>query len=247
MKLFVSIALTLAAVLGAPAQQPLVLLDPARGGPQGGAHIADRTEEKQVTLQVAQRLASLLRARGFAVEMTREGDADATIDQRAALANTTHPIACVLLHASATGQGVHLFTTTLAQPSTVDPNAPVPWDGAQAAYAARSQALASALRDAFSRTKLGVTVGTTWSRPMDNMQCPAVLVEMGPLNDGTTADDPPYGNKVADTVAGTMLFWRNKVGSMTPPPPPKPEPVTPSAPKPDAATSAPGSTPGATR
>lgn len=238
--------LVLAAALSAPAQQPVVLLDPARGGPQGGAHIADRVEEKQVTLQVAQRLASLLRARGFAVEMTRDADADASIDQRAALANTTHPIACVLLHAAATGQGVHLFTTTLAQPATVDPNAPVPWDGAQAAFAARSQALASALRDAFTRTKLGVTTGTTWSRPMDNMQCPAVLVEMGPLKDGTTADDPPYGIKVADTVAGTMLFWRNKVGTMTPPAPPKPEPVIPPPPKPVAATSSTG-TAGATR
>lgn len=214
----------------AAAQQPLVLLDPARGGPQSGAHVADRVEEKQVTLQVAQRLASLLKARGFAVEMTRDGDTDVSNDSRAALANTTHPIACILLHASATGQGVHLFTTTLARPATVDPSAAVAWDSAQAAYAARSHALAEALRETFSRTRLGVTSGTTWTRPMDNMQCPAVVVEMGPQKDGTSADDPPYQNKVADTVAGTLLFWKNKVGGMTPPappPPPKPEPVVP--------------------
>ena len=219
-----------AAVSTAVAQQPLVLLDPARGGPQSGAHIADRVEEKQVTLQVAQRLASLLKARGFAVEMTRDGDTDVSNDSRAALANTSHPIACILLHASGTGQGLHLFTTTLGQPATVDPSAAVTWDSAQAAYAARSHALAEALRETFSRTRLGVTSGTTWTRPMDNMQCPAVVVEMGPQKDGTAADDPPYQNKVSDTVAGTLLFWKNKVGGMTPPappPPPRPEPVAP--------------------
>ena len=211
--------------LSAAAQQPLVLIDPARGGSKGGSHIADRVEEKQVTLQVAQRLGNLLRARGFAVQMTRESDVDTTNDQRAALANTTHPIACILLYASSTGDGVHLFTTTLPQPSTVDPAAPVVWDEAQSAYAARSQALASGLREAFGRTRIPTASGTTWMRPLDNMQCPAVAVEMGPQKDGTAADDPPYQNRVADTIAGVLLFWRNKVGSMTPPAPPKPVPV----------------------
>ncbi|MEZ2348230.1 N-acetylmuramoyl-L-alanine amidase [Terriglobus sp. RCC_193] len=215
--------------LSAAAQQPFVLIDPARGGSKGGSHIADRVEEKQVTLQVAQRLGNLLRARGFAVQLTRDSDVDTTNDQRAALANTTHPIACILLYASSTGNGVHLFTTTLPQPPTVDPAAPVVWDEAQSAYAARSQALASGLREAFDRTRIPIASGTTWMRPLDNMQCPAVAIEMGPQKDGTAADDPPYQNRVADTIAGVLLFWRNKIGSMTPPAPPKPEPTTPAA------------------
>ncbi|MEG9433229.1 N-acetylmuramoyl-L-alanine amidase family protein [Terriglobus sp. ADX1] len=221
--------------ISAAAQQPLVLIDPARGGSKGGAHIADRVEEKQVTLQVAQHLGNLLRARGFAVQVTRDSDVDTTNDQRAAIANTTHPIACILLYASSTGNGVHLFTTTLPQPSMVDPAAPVVWDEAQSAYAARSQALASGMREAFGRTRIPIASGTTWMRPLDNMQCPAVAIEMGPQKDGTAADDPPYQNRVAETIAGVLLFWKNKVGSMTPPAPPKPEPTatTPSsAPKP---------------
>lgn len=220
---------TLLLAASAAAQQPLVLLDPARGGSQGGSHIADRVEEKQVTLQVAQRLANLLRARGFAVQLTRDADTDTSNDQRAAAANTTHPIACILLSASASGNGVHLFTTTLPQPATVDPAAPVPWDQAQAAYASRSHALASGMQQAFARTRLPIATGTTWTRPLDNMQCPAVAVEMGPMQDGTGADDPPYQNKVTDTIAGVLLFWRNRVGSMTPPAPPKPEPAAPAA------------------
>jgi N-acetylmuramoyl-L-alanine amidase len=228
-KLFISFLLL---TVSAAAQQPLVLIDPARGGSQGGSHIADRVEEKQVTLQVAQRMANLLRARGFAVQLTRDADTDTTNDQRAAVANTTHPIACILLSASSTGNGVHLFTTTLPQPATVDPAAPVQWDQAQAAYAARSHALASGMKEAFGRTRLPIATGTTWTRPLDNMQCPAVAIEMGPLQDGTAADDPPYQSRVADTIAGVLLFWRNKVASMMPPAPPKPEtppPVAPSA------------------
>lgn len=211
----------------APPQGPLVLLDPAGGGAQGGSSIADRVEEKQVTLQVAERLASLLRARGFAVELTREADTDVSGDQRAALANTSHPIACILLHASNTGQGVHLYTTNLKQLPVVDPAAPVLWDEAQSAFAARSQALGVSLHEAFGRTRIPVAAGTAWLRPLDNMQCPAVAVEMGPLHDSTTADDPSYENKVANAVAGVLLDWRNRVGRMTPPAPPKPAPVVP--------------------
>jgi N-acetylmuramoyl-L-alanine amidase len=210
--------LLLVASAAASAQQPLVLLDPARGGSAGGGYIADRTEEKQVTLQTALRLASLLRARGFAVELTREADVDTTNDARAALANTTHPIACVLLHASSVGRGVHLYTTSMRQVNP-DPSVPAPWDEAQAAYADRSRALENELATAFGRSKLPVSSGSTWMRPLDNMQCPTVAVEVSPLKDGTGAEDPSYQGKVADVVAGAMLFWRGKVGAMTPPPP----------------------------
>ena len=198
-----------------------MLLDPARGGAEAGSHIADRREEKQVTLQMATRLASLLRARGFTVEMTREADTDTSNDARAALANTTHPIACVLLHASAAGTGVHLYTTSMQQVNP-DPSQPALWDAAQAAYADRSRAMENELATAFGRSKLPVSAGTTWMRPLDNMQCPAVAVEVSPQKDGTAADDPSYQGKVADVIAGAMLFWRGKVDSMTPAPPPKP-------------------------
>lgn len=225
----------LAASLGAYAQQPMVLLDPARGGAETGGRVADRTEEKQVTLQMSIRLASLLRARGFDVELTRDADTDVSNDARAALANTTHPIACVLLHASAVGTGVHLYTTSLQQVDT-DPSQPALWDAAQAAFAERSRTMQSDLAAAFRRSRLPVSSGTTWMRPLDNMQCPAVAVEVSPQKDGTGPEDPTYEGKVAEVIAGSMLFWRGKVGSMTPAPPPAPipKPVVDALPKPAA-------------
>ncbi len=206
------------------AQGPLILLDPARGGSDGGAHIGDRVEEKQVTLDLAQHLASLLRARGFTVEMTRDADVDATNDARAALANTTHPIACILLHATPVGRGVHLYTTSLHQ-SMVATSAAVRWDEAQAVFADRSRALRADLKAAFPRSKIPVSAGQTWMRPLDNMQCPAVAVEIGPQDEDTTAEDNGYQGQISSAIANTLLLWRNKVASLAPPEPPAPVPV----------------------
>lgn len=191
----------------AHAQGAVVLLDPARGGAETGGRIADRVLEKQVTLDLAGRLGSMLRARGFTVAMTREADTDTTNDARAALANTTHPIACILLHATATGVGLHLYTTSLPQ-STADASSPQLWDQAQAAYANQSALLAKELQTAFARSRIPVSMGKTWMRPLDNMQCAAVAVEVSPQKDGTGANDNAYQARIADVIAGAMIFWR---------------------------------------
>ncbi len=208
----------------ARAQQPLVLLDPARGGSDGGARIGDRLAEKQVTLDLAQHLASMLRARGFTVELTRDADADVTNDARAALANTTHPVACILLHATPVGRGVHLYTTSLRQ-TVVPAGAAVRWDEAQAAFADRSRVLRDDLKAAFPRSKIPVSTGQTWMRPLDNMQCPAVAVEVSPENEDTTAQDNGYQGQISSAIANTLLLWRNKVASLAPPEPPPAEVV----------------------
>ena len=217
------------------AQQPLVLLDPARGGSQPGAHIADGIDETEVTLNLAQRLASLLRARGFAVELTREADVDVSNDARAALANTTHPVACILLHATPAGAGVHLFTTAQRQSDTAA-GSPIRWNQAQAAYAERSRTLRDDLKVAFPRSKINATGGQTWMRPLDNMQCPAVAVEVAPRKDGgDTAGDTSYQAQIASAIANTLLLWRGKLQATLPPEPalvpPQPKPaVKPSVP-----------------
>ena len=196
-------------------QPPTILLDPAQGGAQAGAHIADRVDEKQVTLAVAQRLASLLRARGFTVVMTRDADVDVTNDARAALANNTLPIACILLHATTAGRGVHLYTTAQHQQNVATGGA-VLWDEAQASFAGRSRALEGDLKSAFGRSRIAASSGETWMRPLDNMECPAVAVEIAPESSGSTADNNPYQTQIASAIANTLLVWRGKVQSLAP-------------------------------
>lgn len=200
------------------AQQPLVLLDPACGGTNSGAQIADRVPEKQVTLDLAGRLASLLRARGFAVSMTREADVDVSNDARAALANNTHPMACILLYAAPGGSGVHVYSTGQRQAAAA--GAAVHWDEAQAPFAERSQALANDLHAALDQAHITASAGKTWMRPLDNMQCPAVAVELLPEKVGKGADDSSYQSHVANAVANTLLQWRGKMAAMAPPPAP---------------------------
>lgn len=223
-------------LVAASAQQPVILLDPARGGAESGAAIADRLPEKQVTLETAARLASLLRARGFTVAMTREADVDVTNDARATLANNLRPIACILLHATGTGKGVHLYTSALRQ-KVAGSGSPTRWDEAQAAYVERSHALGTDLKAALQHAKITATVGQTWMRPLDNMQCPAVAVEVAPEKDGTGPQDSTYQALISNALANTLLQWRVKIDSMAPPEP-LPPPVAPKPTVPAPQTSA---------
>jgi len=54
-----------------PPARPVIVIDPAHGGSDGGDRVADRVLEKAVTLELANRLRPLLLARGFDVRMTR--------------------------------------------------------------------------------------------------------------------------------------------------------------------------------
>ncbi len=98
------------------------MLDPAHGGTDSGARIGDTTLEKNVTLALAFRLRSLLTARGFTVVLTRDSDTATepnspsnplTLDDRAGIANHARGAACLLLHATGRGTGVHLYTSEL--------------------------------------------------------------------------------------------------------------------------------------
>ena len=56
-------------------------------------------------------------------------------------------------------------------------------------------------------------------RPLDNMQCAAVAVEVSPQDEDTTAEDNGYQGQISSAVANTLLLWRNKVASLAPPEP----------------------------
>ena len=70
----------------------LVVLDPAHGGPDGGATLAGSAAEKDVTLALASRLRAALGAAGFTILSTRDSDPATvlTTDQRADIVNRTH-------------------------------------------------------------------------------------------------------------------------------------------------------------
>ena len=195
----------------------VIVLDPAHGGTDTGARISDNLLEKQVTLAFAARLRPLLAAAGFTVVVTRDADPSEatplTTDQRAGTANHVRALACLLLHATPSGTGAHIFTSALA-PSDSSPDAPaLPWGSAQAAYVPLSLRLANELGVSFLHANIPPLIGKASSRPIDNLTCPAVALELAPLlssNSSTTPlTDPPYQQRAAQAITDALISWRN--------------------------------------
>jgi N-acetylmuramoyl-L-alanine amidase len=203
-----------------PAQQPtprtLILLDPAHGGPDPGARLRNNLLEKDITLAFAARLRALLSTSGFAVISTHETDPAVpfTTDQRAEIGNHAHPTACLILHATSSGTGIHIVTSALAPDTFEDTHAPIPWNTAQSASIPQSLDLANEIGLALDRAKLPVILSRASLRPLDNLTCPAVAIEIAPLNpagsDATPVNSPAYQQNIAKAIAAAIGSWRSR-------------------------------------
>ncbi|GGA53347.1 hypothetical protein GCM10011507_00510 [Edaphobacter acidisoli] len=200
------------------AQQPrsTILLDPAHGGPDSGAHLANNVLEKDVTLAFAARLRASLTAAGLAVATTRDIDPGTVMaaDLRAGIANHARPAACILIHATDSGNGVHIITSAL--PATNTQPRIIPWNTAQAAFIPQSLALANQAGAALTRANLPVLVEQASVRPIDNLTCPAIAIEIAPLGNPSNPDeltpvtDAAYQQRIADAVAKAVAAWRSQ-------------------------------------
>jgi N-acetylmuramoyl-L-alanine amidase len=227
--LFFALALQAAAQQPQPAQTAppapgarfVVVIDAAHGGDDNGAHLSSGQLEKAANLALSVRLRSLLTARGFQVVTTRENDAFIDLNRRAELANHANAAACISLHATDSGSGIHIFASSLA---SANPTRFMPWKTAQAAWETRSLALAGAVNSALSHSGLSVTLGRIPLSGVESMTCPALAVELGPQRDAdkkVTAqpDNPDYQAQVANALAAAMLEWRsdpNRTGARKP-------------------------------
>ena len=195
-----------------PPSRFVVVLDAAHGGDDLGGRFSDGQPEKAFTLAFSVRLRSLLAARGIQVVTTRESDETVDLDRRAAIANRANAQACLSLHGSESGAGVHLFVSSLAP---AQPTRFTPWKTAQAASVTRSLALAGALNSALLQAGMNVTLGRTALLAVDSMTCPAVAVEIaperGPGKKVTAGlDDSDYQARVAGALAAALLEWRSE-------------------------------------
>jgi len=189
----------------------VVVVDAAHGGSDTGAKIGPGILEKDVTLELAGRLRSVLKAHGVEVVMTRQTDTNVNAMDRAETANHAEAAACLVVHATATGSGVHLYTSSLGPtPRT----AFLPWATAQSAFVTQSLKLESEIDSALVHTAIPVTMGRASVEPMDKLACPEVAVEMAPLVAGhvTTArplTDVSYQKQVVDALAAALEQWRS--------------------------------------
>jgi N-acetylmuramoyl-L-alanine amidase len=196
-----------------PPPRFVVALDAAHGGDDTGGKLEDNQLEKSFTLAFSVRLRSLLGARGIQVVTTREQDIAVDADHRAAVANHAGAEACLILHASESGQGVHLYVSSVAP---VQARGFVAWKTAQAAFLDRSVRLAGVLNSALSHASITVLAGRVGLPGLDSMSCPAVAVEIAPetmtsrSGSNGALDDPDYQARVAGALAGALLEWRTE-------------------------------------
>ncbi|HEY0161170.1 MAG TPA: N-acetylmuramoyl-L-alanine amidase [Edaphobacter sp.] len=190
----------------------LVVLDPAHGGRDSGATITNTTEEKDVTLAIAQLLRPALVSQGFTVVGTRDSDmADMlTADQRAGTANHVRPLACIVIHAAPVGSGVRIFTSELP-PQTPSASRALPWDKAQAPAVPMSLRLANEVGLALDAAHLPALLLKASVPPVDSLLCPAIAVEIGPLKSSgspTPATSTGYQQRVANAIAAGLASYR---------------------------------------
>lgn len=130
-----------------------MILDPAHGGPDSGAH--DPSEEgaveKDLVLAIALGMRRELERQGVRVVLTRQNDSGLSINDRAAAANAIGAGFFVSLHIGSTGaantaQSYSFGTRQGGAPPAFVPRPPgiqaVRWDDAQSGYLVASRRLA---------------------------------------------------------------------------------------------------------
>jgi len=81
----------------------VVVLDPAHGGADPGAHGSTGINESDVVLSFARQIRSALQEQGVRVLLTRDADVDPSFDDRSAIVNAQSHAIFVSLHVASTG------------------------------------------------------------------------------------------------------------------------------------------------
>jgi N-acetylmuramoyl-L-alanine amidase len=212
------IVVEIARVVEAPAIEPAappppvpsltIVIDPGHGGAETGAVGSDGLQEKDITLQIARRLAAAIpRVISSRVILTRESDSAISLDDRTSLANHERAGLFLSLHAnSSRAVGAHGSETYYLSLETSDrvaqdiarrenvapaaaPGSPeanpdldfILWDLAQSAHITESSRLAEAIQtqlNVVSRTE-NRGIKQAPFRVLAGATMPAVLVEVG--------------------------------------------------------------------
>jgi N-acetylmuramoyl-L-alanine amidase len=204
----------------APTQPPpytpkrmLAVIDPAHGGEERGAALSDTLSEKDITLGFARLLRHELELRGFAVLLLRDGDSTLTLDQRAGATNASHASLFVSLHATSQGAGVAVYTALLPVSTESKPGFQ-PWNSAQSSSLSSSRAVAAAIFSAFQRIQFPTRSMQASLRPLNNVQMPAVAVELAPGPVGISdLPSASYQQKAAAAVADGVASMRDRLGA----------------------------------
>jgi N-acetylmuramoyl-L-alanine amidase len=179
---------------------PVVVIDPAHGGSDTGARGVNGVAEKDIVLEFAREAAAALRAEGFLVVLTRQGDSNPSTDERATIANEQNNAIFISLHVASTGPVntartyAYLFPSPVAaatassasslRVSAATPIAAPPgfllWQEAQKPFVEQSRKLGDLLQVELAQKFKG-SPEVSWSAPVYGLRsvaAPAVALEI---------------------------------------------------------------------
>ncbi len=194
-----------------------VMIDPSHGGPDRGAFLSDKLDEKDLTLSVARKLKTELQDRGIGARLLRDADITLSLEERAELTNAQHAAMYIAIHAGVPGQEVRVYTPALAgasspAESTMKPGQFLPWETAQTAFLSQSQTLAQAVIAELQKRDVRSLGLTAPMRPLNNIVAPAIAVELSA--ERFSAQDllnPKTQSQVAASVATGIAHARAQI------------------------------------
>ncbi len=193
-----------------------IVVDAGHGGKDVGA-INGKDYEKNINLQVALRLTSKLRAKGFKVFMTRGTDADVTLEQRTKFADAMKADLFVSLHCNSASAEITGLETYIATPAGDPPvGDTVPSKDACPAntYNLQNAYLAYYTQRAILQHTKCQDRGMRRKRfyVIRNTSCPAMLIEMGFISNDTELKSLKQATRqeqIADAITESLLRFRN--------------------------------------
>jgi N-acetylmuramoyl-L-alanine amidase len=197
----------------------LVVLDPGHGGQDSGA-MCGGILEKDLTLDVAQRIDRLLQAQGTTTLMTRNGDNYVSLADRAALGNRAEDCIFVSIHFNEgnknTSAGVETYYAERQMPGIPQLASWLPFLRSASLETSdiESQSLAEFIQEALVTRTQAVNRGTKAERffVIANVRHPAVLVEGGFLTnkeDIAKLASGDYREQMAAGIAEGILHYRD--------------------------------------
>lgn len=203
--------------VGAPAPFTLVVIDPGHGGQDSGA-MCGAIYEKDLTLDVGQRVDRLLQAQGLATLMTRVGDSYVSLQDRVAVTNRARDCIFVSIHFNESKKPVSGVETYYAEHQTAPAPRLVSWipffqGPAAESPTLASQSLARFIQEAMIARTQAPDRGTKAEQffVIANVSAPAVLVEGGFLNKDDIAklENNDYRDQMAAAISEGILRYRD--------------------------------------
>jgi N-acetylmuramoyl-L-alanine amidase len=198
-----------------------VVLDPAHGGTDEGAHGTSGIVEKDVTLAVAQVVAAQLRRDGLRVVMTRTGDQTLSFEDRAAVANAQSSAIFLTLHVGSSGP-VGSAYSYYYDFSQISPSASrgaahgfVSWDLAQLPWQSYSRRLAQLLQVELAARFRGSPelAGEAAVYQLREINEPAVAVEIENVNAADVNAIKALGAPLAMSISKAIQSFRTVYGA----------------------------------